>query len=65
MERLVAASTAILVVDVQETLAAAMPEAAMDELAKNAGHRRLQGDLEAAQLSGTFWQTLRRNVMKP
>lgn len=36
MERLVAASTAILVVDVQEKLAAAMPEAAMAELVKNA-----------------------------
>ncbi len=36
MERLVAASTAILVVDVQEKLAAAMPEAAMKELLKNA-----------------------------
>jgi nicotinamidase-related amidase len=37
MERLVAASTAILVVDVQEKLAAAMPKDALDELVKNAG----------------------------
>ena len=37
MERLVAATTAILVVDVQEKLAAAMPPAALDELVKNAG----------------------------
>ena len=36
MERLVAASTAILVVDVQEKLAAAMPESALEELVKNA-----------------------------
>jgi nicotinamidase-related amidase len=36
MERLVAASTAILVVDVQEKLAAAMPDAAVQELLKNA-----------------------------
>lgn len=36
MERLVAATTAILVVDVQEKLAAAMPPAALEELVKNA-----------------------------
>ena len=36
MERLVAATTAILVVDVQEKLAAAMPDAATEELLKNA-----------------------------
>ena len=36
MERLVAATTAILVVDVQEKLAAAMPDAATEELVKNA-----------------------------
>ncbi len=37
MERLVAASTALLVVDVQEKLAAAMPATTVDELVKNAG----------------------------
>jgi nicotinamidase-related amidase len=37
MERLLPESTAILVVDVQERLAAAMPEAMMAELVKNAG----------------------------
>jgi nicotinamidase-related amidase len=37
MERLVAASTAILVVDVQEKLAAAMPTEVLDELVRNAG----------------------------
>lgn len=37
MERLVPASTALLVVDVQEKLAAAMPEATREELVKNAG----------------------------
>lgn len=35
MERLVPASTALLVVDVQEKLAAAMPEATLAELVKN------------------------------
>lgn len=47
MERLVAASTAILIVDVQEKLAAAMPAAAVDELVKNAGIL-----LETAQVLG-------------
>lgn len=37
MERLVPASTALLVVDIQEKLAAAMPEAMLAELVKNAG----------------------------
>lgn len=37
MERLVPAATALLVVDLQEKLAAAMPEAMMAEVAKNAG----------------------------
>ena len=37
MERLVAASTAILIVDVQDRLAVAMPEGALEELVKNAG----------------------------
>ena len=37
MERLVPSSTAILVVDVQDKLAAAMPAGALDELVKNAG----------------------------
>jgi nicotinamidase-related amidase len=37
MERLVPANTALLVVDVQDRLAAAMPEATLAELVKNAG----------------------------
>ena len=37
MERLLPASTALLIVDVQETLAAAMPEATLAELVRNAG----------------------------
>jgi nicotinamidase-related amidase len=37
MERLVPAATALLVVDLQDKLAAAMPEAAMAEMVKNAG----------------------------
>jgi nicotinamidase-related amidase len=36
MERLVASSTAILVVDVQDKLAAAMPSATLEELVRNA-----------------------------
>ena len=37
MERLVASSTTLLVVDVQEKLAAAMPPSMVDEVVKNAG----------------------------
>jgi nicotinamidase-related amidase len=37
MERLLPANTVLLVVDVQEKLAAAMPEPTMSELVKNAG----------------------------
>jgi nicotinamidase-related amidase len=37
MERLVPASTAILVVDVQDKLAAAMPASTLEELVRNAG----------------------------
>ena len=37
MERLVPAATALLLVDVQEKLGAAMPQAMMSELVKNAG----------------------------
>lgn len=37
MERLVPSATALLVVDLQEKLAAAMPEAMMAEVVKNAG----------------------------
>lgn len=47
MERLVPASTVLLVVDVQEKLAAAMPAARLAELVKNTGIL-----LEAAQLLG-------------
>ena len=37
MDRLIPASTALLVVDVQERLAAAMPSARMEELSRNVG----------------------------
>ena len=47
MERLLPASTALRVVDVQEKLAAAMPEGTLAELVKNAGIL-----LEAAEVLG-------------
>ena len=47
MERLLPSSTALLVVDLQEKLAAAMPEATMAEVLKNAGIL-----LEAASVLG-------------